>query len=251
MRNKLIRLSKLISHAGICSRRKAEELILAGHVKINNKMFKDFFILENEINSIKVFDKTLTKQTTRLWILNKPIGFVSSNREQRKQKSLFRLIPKDLPRLVSVGRLDINSEGLIILTNNPTLSTFLENPENKIERTYIVEVYGNTINDIEKKIIGGVVVDGIIYQNVKVKLLAKNNNSLLEIKLTEGKNREIRRILNYFNLQVRSLKRISYGPFKLENIKIGKIHEINYEQLQATIKSLKYTDEDNFWETKR
>ncbi|MEE2694979.1 MAG: pseudouridine synthase [Pseudomonadota bacterium] len=248
MKNKLIRLSKLISHAGICSRRRAEELINDGRVKINSKICKKFFVPKDEIRSIKVFDKELLKQTTRVWILNKPIGFVSSNKEQKKQKSLFRLIPNDLPRLVSVGRLDLNSEGLMILTNNPTLSTFLENPENKIERTYIVEVSGEISKNIEKKIISGIVVDGIVYQNVKI---FKKNDNLLEIKLVEGKNREIRRILNYFDLQVINLKRVSFGPFKLENIKIGQIFEINYGQLQITLESLKFKDEDNFREIKR
>ena len=127
MKNKLIRISKIISHAGVCSRKDAEELIIKGKVKVNNKIFKDFFILNSQIKSIKVKNKSISRRTTRVWLFNKPVGFVSSNKEQFKQKSLFRLIPNNLPRVVSAGRLDINSDGLMVLTNNPDLSNYLEN----------------------------------------------------------------------------------------------------------------------------
>ena len=223
MKNKVIRIAKLISHAGICSRKEAESLIKNEKVKINDKIFTKFYISYDQIESIKVNNKPLKKILTRVWILNKPVGFVCSNKEQFSQKSIFRLLSMELPRVVTVGRLDINSDGLIILTNNPTLSTYLEIPENKIKRVYKVKVFGNVSHELEEKSKNSLLIGGILYQNFQIKVLTKkNNNNLLEICLTEGKNREIRKILEYFNLKVKKLTRIGFGPFKLNNLEKGQ-----------------------------
>ena len=246
MTNKLIRLSKLISHAGICSRKNAEFLIKNGDVKINDNVFKEFFIEKSLIKSIKVKDKPLTNIKTRVWILNKPVGYVSSNKEQFSQKSLFRLIPKDLPRVVSVGRLDIKSEGLLLLTTNPKLSSYLEDPSNKIERRYIVKVSGKIPENLDKLVEGQFLVDGILYNEIKIKLSNSGEKNMMEVKLTEGKNREIRKVLNYFNLKVQKLKRISFGPFELNDIRIGNLVEIEIKFLDKLLNSIGFTDENNF-----
>ena len=246
MTNKLIRLSKLISHAGICSRKNAEFLIKNGDVKINDNVFKEFFIEKSLIKSIKVKDKPLTNIKTRVWILNKPVGYVSSNKEQFSQKSLFRLVPKDLPRVVSVGRLDIKSEGLLLLTTNPKLSSYLEDPSNKIERRYIVKVSGKIPENLDKLVEGQFLVDGILYNEIKIKLSNSEEKNMMEVKLTEGKNREIRKVLNYFNLKVQKLKRISFGPFELNNIGIGNLVEIEIKFLDKLLNSIGFTDENNF-----
>ena len=246
MTNKLIRLSKLISHAGICSRKNAEFLIKNGDVKINDNVFKEFFIEKSLIKSIKVKDKPLTNIKTRVWILNKPVGYVSSNKEQFSQKSLFRLVPKDLPRVVSVGRLDIKSEGLLLLTTNPKLSSYLEDPSNKIERRYIVKVSGKIPENLHKLVEGQFLVDGILYNEIKIKLSNSGENNMIEVKLTEGKNREIRKVLNYFNLKVQKLKRISFGPFELNDIGIGNLVEIEIKFLDKLLNSIGFTDENNF-----
>lgn len=246
MTNKLIRLSKLISHAGICSRKNAEFLIKNGDVKINDNVFKEFFIEKSLIKSIKVKDKTLTNIKTRVWILNKPVGYVSSNKEQFSQKSLFRLVPKDLPRVVSVGRLDIKSEGLLLLTTNPKLSSYLEDPSNKIERRYIVKVSGKIPENLDKLVEGQFLVDGILYNEIKIKLSNSGEKNMMEVKLTEGKNREIRKVLNYFNLKVQKLKRISFGPFELNDIGIGNLVEIEIKFLDKLLNSIGFTDENNF-----
>ena len=129
-----------------------------------------FFITLDEIKSIKVNNKILKKKT-KVWILNKPEGYVCSNKEQFSQKSIFRLIPRDLPRVVTVGRLDINSDGLIILTNNPSLSAFLELPENQINRIYRVKVFGN-INSELKKILRIIYLLKVCYtKTLKLKFL--------------------------------------------------------------------------------
>ena len=246
MTNKLIRLSKLISHAGICSRKNAEFLIKNGDVKINDNVFKEFFIEKSLIKSIKVKDKPLTNIKTRVWILNKPVGYVSSNKEQFSQKSLFRLVPKDLPRVVSVGRLDIKSEGLLLLTTNPKLSSYLEDPSNKIERRYIVKVSGKIPENLDKLVEGQFLVDGILYNEIKIKLSNSEEKNMMEVKLTEGKNREIRKVLNYFNLKVQKLKRISFGPFELNDIGIGYLVEIEIKFLDKLLNSIGFTDENNF-----
>ena len=246
MTNKLIRLSKLISHAGICSRKNAEFLIKNGDVKINDNVFKEFFIEKSLIKSIKVKDKPLTNIKTRVWILNKPVGYVSSNKEQFSQKSLFRLVPKDLPRVVSVGRLDIKSEGLLLLTTNPKLSSYLEDPSNKIERRYIVKVSGKIPENLDKLVEGQFLVDGILYNEIKIKLSNSEEKNMMEVKLTEGKNREIRKVLNYFNLKVQKLKRISFGPFELNDIRIGNLVETEIKFLDKLLNSIGFTDENNF-----
>ncbi len=246
MTNKLIRLSKLISHAGICSRKNAEFLIKNGDVKINDNVFKEFFIEKSLIKSIKVKDKPLTNIKTRVWILNKPVGYVSSNKEQFSQKSLFRLVPKELPRVVSVGRLDIKSEGLLLLTTNPKLSSYLEDPSNKIERRYIVKVSGKIPENLDKLVEGQFLVDGILYNEIKIKLSNNEEKNMMEVKLTEGKNREIRKVLNYFNLKVQKLKRISFGPFELNDIGIGNLVEIEIKFLDKLLNSIGFTDENNF-----
>ena len=246
MPNKLIRLSKLISHAGICSRKNAEFLIKNGDVKINDNVYKEFFIEKSLIKSIKVKDKPLTNIKTRVWILNKPVGYVSSNKEQFSQKSLFRLVPKDLPRVVSVGRLDIKSEGLLLLTTNPKLSSYLEDPSNKIERRYIVKVSGKIPENLDKLVEGQFLVDGILYNEIKIKLSNSEEKNMMEVKLTEGKNREIRKVLNYFNLKVQKLKRISFGPFELNDIGIGNLVEIEIKFLDKLLNSIGFTDENNF-----
>ena len=239
-------MSKLISHAGICSRKNAEFLIKNGDVKINDNVFKEFFIEKSLIKSIKVKDKPLTNIKTRVWILNKPVGYVSSNKEQFSQKSLFRLVPKDLPRVVSVGRLDIKSEGLLLLTTNPKLSSYLEDPSNKIERRYIVKVSGKIPENLDKLVEGQFLVDGILYNEIKIKLSNGREKNMMEVKLTEGKNREIRKVLNYFNLKVQKLKRISFGPFELNDIGIGNLVEIEIKFLDKLLNSIGFTDENNF-----
>ena len=239
-------MSKLISHAGICSRKNAEFLIKNGDVKINDNVFKEFFIEKSLIKSIKVKDKPLTNVKTRVWILNKPVGYVSSNKEQFSQKSLFRLVPKDLPRVVSVGRLDIKSEGLLLLTTNPKLSSYLEDPSNKIERRYIVKVSGKIPENLDKLVEGQFLVDGILYNEIKIKLSNSEEKNMMEVKLTEGKNREIRKVLNYFNLKVQKLKRISFGPFELNDIGIGNLVEIEIKFLDKLLNSIGFTDENSF-----
>ena len=249
MKSQKIRISKILSHAGICSRREAELLIKEGKIELNGKIFEEFSIEKDKIKKIRVLGKELKKQKTRVWVLNKPVGYVCSNKEQKNQKSLFRLLStRDFPRVVTVGRLDINSEGLIILTNNPSLSSFLERPSNKVERIYLVDVKGslpqNFYNLIKKKIN----IEGLIYEIFSLETIyTKNFNHQFKIKLYEGKKREIRNIMNFFGLKVLRLKRTQYGPFLLKSLDEGDVKEIEEKKVKNFLKQLKLSYENNFW----
>ena len=248
MKNKLIRISKIISHSGFTSRRDAEDLIRKGKVKINGKIFTEFFIKNNLIKKIEVAGKIIKKSKTKVWLFNKPPGYVSSNKEQKDQKSLFRLIPKEIPRVVSVGRLDIKSQGLLLLTTNPSFSTFLENPINKIKRNYIVEVKGEIPREFESSKNQTFIIDGIIYSNVKIQIQGKiKDKIIIYIELVEGKNREIRKIMSFFGLKIYLLKRVSFGPFCLGNLKPRSLEEINNKKIKKYMDKLGFSDENNIW----
>ena len=248
MKRQKIRIAKILSHAGICSRREAEILVKEGKVELNGEIFKEFSIEKDKIKKISVFGKELKKLKTRVWVLNKPIGYVCSNTEQENQKSLFRLLSDSFPRVVTVGRLDINSEGLIILTNNPSLSSFLERPSNKVERIYFVDVKGNLPNNFYNIIKKKVNIEGIIYEIHSLDTIySKNFNHQFKIKLCEGKKREIRNIMNFFGLKVLKLKRIQYGPFLLEKLEKGNIKEIEEKKINNFLKKLNFSYENNFW----
>ncbi|MAI28801.1 MAG: pseudouridine synthase [Rickettsiales bacterium] len=248
MKSQKVRIAKILSHAGICSRREAEILVKEGKVELNGEIFKEFSIEKYKIKKICVLGKELKKPKTRIWFLNKPVGYVCSNKEQENQKSLFRLLSKDFPRVVSVGRLDINSEGLIILTNNPSISSFLERPSNKVERIYIVDVKGNLPNNFFNIIKKKINVENIIYEIYSLDTIySKNFNHQFKITLYEGKKREIRNIMNFFGLKVLKLKRIQFGPFLLENLEEGNVKEIEEKKINNFLKQLNFSYENNFW----
>ena len=215
MKSQKIRISKILSHAGICSRREAESLVKEGKIELNGEIFEEFTIEKDKIKKIRVLGKELKKQKTRVWVLNKPVGYVCSNKEQYNQKSLFRLLStKDFPRVVTVGRLDINSEGLIILTNNPSLSNFLEKPSNKVERIYLVDVKGslpqNFYNLIKKKIN----IEGIIYEICGLETIyTKNYNHQFKIKLYEGKKKRNKKHHEIFWAQSFKIKKNKIWTF--------------------------------------
>ncbi len=134
----------------------------------------------------------------------------------------------------------------MLLTTNPNLSSYLEDPSNKIERKYIVKVSGKIPNNLDKLVKDQFLVDGILYNGIKIKLLNGKDKNMMEVELTEGKNREIRKVLNYFNLKVKKLKRISFGPFELNEIGIGNFAETEIKLLDKLLNSIGFADENNF-----
>ena len=226
---KTFKVSKLIAEAGICSRRKAEILIKEGRVKLNNKILKSVPERATTKDIISVDNKEINiKKKIRLWKYYKSTGLLTTNYDPLGRKTIFEVIPKTLPRIVTVGRLDLNSEGLLLLTNSGSFSRHLELPKNSFIREYKVKVRGKIDIEKLKNLKKGIIIKGIKYGAIEANILKKSaTNAWIKMRLIEGKNREIRKIMNFFGWTVIKLKRISYGPIKLKNLKKNEIKEIN------------------------
>ena len=224
-----MRIAKYIANAGYCSRREAEKLIFEKKVFINNSLCQlpNINIKENDKISVEGKIIKLQKKIT-LWKLYKPINVICTNKDPKKRKTIFDILPKNLPRLITVGRLDFKSEGLILLTNNGDFARKLELPSSNILRVYRVCIN----KEIEKvkidKINTGIKINGIKYKKIHVKIeKIDQNKTWLKINLREGKNREIRNICNYFNWPILKLIRLQFGSIKITKDKPGQIKEIN------------------------
>ena len=226
---KTFKVSKLIAEAGICSRRKAEILIKERRVKLNNKILKSVPERATTKDIISVDNKEINiKKKIRLWKYYKSTGLLTTNYDPLGRKTIFEVIPKTLPRIVTVGRLDLNSEGLLLLTNSGSFSRHLELPKNSFIREYKVKVRGKIDIEKLKNLKKGIIIKGIKYGTIEANILKKSaTNAWIKMRLIEGKNREIRKIMNFFGWTVNKLKRISYGPIKLKNLKKNEIKEIN------------------------
>ena len=223
-----IRIAKFISKSGYCSRREAEKLIFENKVFINSEICNHPSQKVNNKDIIKINNKILkTIKTTELWKMYKPVKYICSSKDLLKRNKIFDLLPKKMPKLISIGRLDYMSEGLILLTNDGEYSRFLELPSSNIERTYKVCVTGNIKkNDIER-INKGIIINKIKYKKVKIIIEKKSDKYFwLIFKLKEGKNREIRNICKFFSWKINKLLRIGYGPYKLGKLKIGEVKKI-------------------------
>ena len=223
-----MRIAKFISSAGVCSRRNAEKLIEEKKVKINNKlcMHPSTKILIKDI--VKVNGKIIgINQSIKLWKLYKPIKYMCTNYDPQKRKTIFDLIPNHYPRVISIGRLDYMSEGLILLTNNGDFARKLELPSSNQERVYRVCIRGTPNFEHIKLINKGIRIKNINYKKIHIKFeKSVNPYTWLIVKLKEGKNREIRKIFEYFSWNIAKLIRIQYGPYKLQNLHEGQICEI-------------------------
>ncbi len=228
-----IRISKYLSNAGICSRRDAEKLIIDKKIKINNQLCIHPSHKVSDLDIIKVNNKIVKKiNKIEIWKLYKPIKYICSTKDNLNRKKIFDLLPKNLEKLKSVGRLDFMSEGLILLTNNGDYSRYLEHPNSNIERTYKVCINSNIKNHDIQKINTGITIKGVRYKKVNIIFDKKiKNYNWLIFKLKEGKNREIRNICNFFSWKIVKLIRIGYGPYKL-----GKLKEGQFKKLDKIIK---------------
>ncbi len=228
-----IRIAKLIAQSGLCSRREAEAMIAEGRVKVNGKTIETPAIFITD-QSIKVDDKLINRkqETTRAWIFYKPAGVITSSNDPNHRKTVFDFLPKKMPRVISVGRLDYNTEGLLLFTTNGAFARHMELPKNKLVRKYRARVFGKIDREKLKILAKGITVEGIKYGPIDVKVdVEKESNSWLTISLQEGKNREIRKVMEYFGLQVNRLIRISFGPFKLGDMGVGDLRELSHREL--------------------
>jgi len=236
-KNKGTRIAKLIASLGYCSRREAEVLILEQRVKVNGKVITTpaTFITDE---AIKIDDKLINKQKqqTKLWIFHKDKGMLTSNKDPNNRPLIFDFLPKNMPRTITVGRLDFNTEGLLLLTNNGELARYMELPKNKWIRKYRARVFGKIDENRLKKLEKGITIDGVRYASIKVEIESqKGANSWLKISLQEGKNREIRKVMEFLGLSVNRLIRISFGPFNLGSVKPTEVQEVSRNALKSSV----------------
>lgn len=227
----MIRLNKYIAECGICSRRKADILIESGKVLVNDIVIKDLGVkIDDTKDIVKVDGKTISKEDKFVYImLNKPKGYVTTNSEQFGRKSVLDLIDTDY-RIFPIGRLDMNTEGLLLLTNDGEFANKLMHPKNKVEKTYIANVKGNITEEKIEHLINGVDIGGYITKPAKVRIISKDKNKI-EIKISEGKNRQVRKMCEAVGLKVINLKRISIGKLNLGNLKIGEYRYLNKNEI--------------------
>ena len=234
---KLVRIAKLISDRGYCSRRKAEELIAEARVFVDDKIVNSPAEKYDIVSSIFIDRKKIADESERprLWLYYKPVGLITTHKDPQNRPTIFETL-EFKNKVISVGRLDINSEGLLLLTNNGPVARYFELPKNNIKRSYIVRVFGAVPNDMMLSIKNGLSIDGINYRPIDIEYLENElgarrdsrgfKNQWFKLTLTEGKNREIRKIFTYFGMQVNKLIRISYGSYELGDMKPGDIKEI-------------------------
>jgi len=223
-----MRIAKAIAHAGLCSRRDAEAWIAEGRVAVNGK------VLETPAYVVKPGDKNTVDgkplpetQRARLWRYYKPRGLVTSHKDPQGRKTVFEALPPGLPRVVSVGRLDINTEGLLLLTNDGELARHLELPSTGWLRRYRVRAHGRVAQEALDALRGGITIDGVRYGPVEARIDREQGSNLwLTISLREGKNREVKRIAEHLGLAVNRLIRISFGPFVLGDLAEGAVEEV-------------------------
>ena len=222
------RVAKVIARAGRASRREAERLILAGRVHVNGTVIDSPALNVGPQDRIAVDGTPLdAPQAPRLWMYHKPTGLVTTTRDDQGRPTIYDNLPDDLPRVMSVGRLDLNSEGLILLTNDGGVKRKLELPATGWMRKYRVRVNGRPTDALLQPLREGIEVEGLRYQPMQVTLDRQQGaNAWLTIGLREGKNREIRRALGDIGLTVNRLIRVSYGPFQLGQLKPDEVQEI-------------------------
>ena len=231
------RLAKFIARSGVCSRRAAEELIAQKRITVNGETVDSpAFNVEGNEKILLDGEKLPAVESTRLWLYYKPTGLLTTHKDTSNRPTVFDNLPAGLPRVISVGRLDLNSEGLLLLTKNGELSRTLELPQNGWSRRYKVKVHGRVSQAKIDSLADGVTVDGVAYGPVKILLgETQGTNTWLTITLQEGKNREIRRLMKYIGLEVARLIRLSYGPFQLGSLKKGEVREVPQKVLKEQL----------------
>jgi 23S rRNA pseudouridine2605 synthase len=228
------RIAKFLSRAGVASRREVERMIEAGRITLNGQPLTTPAVKVSEKDDITVDGKPIAeKQPAKLWLYNKPLGLVTSDRDEKGRKTVYDALPDTLPRVMSVGRLDLNSEGLLLLTNDGELKRKLELPSTGWVRKYRVRVKGDPSETGLDPLRKGVTVEGERFQPMQISIDRQQGaNAWLTIAIREGKNREIRRALDFIGLTVNRLIRVSYGPFQLNTLGTGEVEEVRSKILR-------------------
>ena len=234
------RIAKLLARAGIASRREVERMIAEGRIAIDGKVIDTPATLLRSLHGVTV-DGTPVKAPApaRLFRYHKPPGLLTTERDPAGRPTIYDRLPKDLPRVMPVGRLDLATEGLLLLTTDGELKRQLELPATGVPRTYRARAYGTTTQAQLEELMLGVTIEGVRYGSINANLERRTGaNVWIEMTLTEGKNREVRRVLEYLGLQVSRLIRTAYGPFSLGDMPANAVDEVRQHDLVVFRKAL-------------
>ena len=234
------RIAKLLARAGIASRREVERMIAEGRVAIGGVKVETPATLLASLHGVTVDGNPVKAPApARLFCYHKPAGLLTTERDPKGRPTIYDRLPKDLPRLMPVGRLDLNTEGLLLLTTDGELKRQLELPATGVERTYRARAFGAVSQEQLERLIEGVEIDGIRYGAIDANLERRTGrNAWIEMRLAEGKNREVRRVLEHLGLKVSRLIRTAYGPFALGDLPAGAVEEVRQHDLVAFRKNL-------------
>lgn len=222
------RIAKVLARAGVCSRRDAERLIAEGRVTVDGQKLATPAFKVKPGAKITVDGKPVAEpERARLWRYHKPKGLVTTHRDEKGRATVFEQLPPGMPRVISIGRLDYNSEGLLLLTNDGELARKMELPAHGWLRRYRARVFGRLTQEDLDGLLRGITIEGVKYQPVEAKLdRQQGGNAWATIALKEGKNREVRRLMEHIGVKVNRLIRISFGPYHLGQLKEGQVDEI-------------------------
>ena len=232
------RVARVLARAGVASRREAEKLIESGRVALNGQVLTSPAVNVGKRDILTIDGKVMAdREPARLWLYHKPTGLMTTHKDPKGRPTVFDHLPKGLPRVISIGRLDINSEGLLLLTNDGDLARRFELPASGLVRRYRVRVFGRASQETLDTLKGGVTVDGVAYGPIQAHLDGgKGSNVWISITLAEGKNREVRRVLESLGLKVNRLIRTAYGPFDLGSLQPGEVEEVQSKVLRPLLK---------------
>lgn len=235
--NKVInleRLQKIIANSGFCSRRKAEELILKGHVKVNGEIVKEIGTKASSKDVISINDEIISKEDKEYYLLYKPRGYITTTSDDKKRKIVTELIETD-KRIYPVGRLDYDTTGILILTNDGDLANMLMHPKNEIDKVYVAKIKGILKGEDVRKLSNGVYIDNVKTSKAKVKLKKfdrKNNTSLVEITIHEGRNHQIKKMFESVGYEVLKLKREKIAFLDLKGLTAAEYRKLNPKEIK-------------------
>ncbi|MCP3733539.1 pseudouridine synthase, partial [Sphingomonas sp. RP10(2022)] len=235
------RIAKLLARAGVASRREIERMIAEGRVAVDGTVLDTPATILKSLRGVTVDGQPVAlPEPTRLFLYHKPTGLLVTERDPKGRPTIYDRLPHDLPRLVPVGRLDLNTEGLLLLTTDGGFKRQLELPSTGVERSYRARAYGNVTQQQLEELAEGVEIEGIRYGSIDANIERRTGaNVWIEITITEGKNREVRRVLEYLGLQVSRLIRTRYGPFVLGDLPAGGVGEVKQHEVVAFRRTLK------------
>jgi 23S rRNA pseudouridine2605 synthase len=234
------RIAKLLARAGIASRREIERMIAEGRIAVNGMTVEKPATLLSSLHGVTVDGKPVREpDPARLFRYHKPAGLLTAERDPKGRPTIYDRLPKGLPRLMPVGRLDLNTEGLLLLTTDGGLKRQLELPATGVERSYRARAFGEISQERLEALIHGIEIEGIRYGAIDANLERRTGrNQWIELRLREGKNREVRRVLEHLGLKVSRLIRTAYGPFPLGDLPAGAVDEVRQHDLVAFRRTL-------------